>query len=469
MNNDLTSSAALVPWTAVGEHRFIPVQGRTGWQALSLASRLELATTAHAAPQGTLILEVAALEDLSTVPEMHHILEKDRHAYAIPLITDNLPGRNWSNATFGIFFNQAWYPKLLAKFTYGTLFPQMDFVRVPIAYAESLRFRRRSWYQITLTWDRPASRIRLYVNGRLAGTMTEAVHFPAVKERLYVGNPTLVVGRIALDDRAWTHQEITADAAAIVATETAEVRTDLDRAMSCLPQTDLPPLPGSGWNQALHLGLRDAADLDHFQRQGPEFQDLPECRTTPEGLLIRTPEAISTDTRTYLWSRASFEGDLAVSFQARPESARGLALLVVHASGMHREDFITDHGLPKTGAMQTIIEDRVRNYHWEWFRRVEHMREDTEPQLVCKNPWQRPLDYRLIPRLECGRWHQVELRVIAGRLTAAIDGQVVFDHQDTAWDGHGTAYDTGRIALRQMYHTAIRYRDLVVMVRNPVT
>lgn len=62
--------------------------------------------------------------------------------------------------------------------------------------------------------------------------------------------------------------------------------------------------------------------------------ELLEKQITPEGLLIQTPDQIHTETRVYFWSPVSFEGDVAVEFEFRPEQNTGLALLVVQATGL---------------------------------------------------------------------------------------------------------------------------------------
>ena len=58
---------------------------------------------------------------------------------------------------------------------------------------------------------------------------------------------------------------------------------------------------------------------------------------------------------------------------------------MVQASGIHREDFLTDHPRRTTGSMETIIGDRVRNYHWEFYRRAVDVRGDLGTQVLCKN------------------------------------------------------------------------------------
>ena len=167
----------------------------------------------------------------------------------------------------------------------------------------------------------------------------------------------------------------------------------------------------------------------------------------------------------YLWSPKSFEGDQWIEFDFRPESPKGLALAVFCASGSQREDFINDHGLQKTGSMGVILE-QTRNYHWEYFRRVDIMRTDVETQYLLKNPWGRTLHYGCIPLLQENRWHRLRFVKIDNRLHGAIDGKTVFDAMDDADANHGPVFNFGRFGFRQMYNTTMRYRNFVVYERK---
>lgn len=449
-----------------GAYRFLTIDGRTGLNCCSLETRALIPSDLHREERGTLALWFSPLEDLGTMPVMEHIRNKDPHAYSYPLVSDALPARDLEVSQFGLFWNAGWYPKLMAKLCYGLLFPPMDFVMLPWVYVDALPLRAGAWYYVVFTWDRPARQLRLYVNGLLAGHNDHIDHFDHPKGRLHVGNPAMVFSDLTLSDSVWDAihiaQEYQRGGNAPRTEVAAEVR-------ACCVPVERAPLQLSrdaSWVTALELSLTDSDDLAHFLRQGPQYQPLPKCEITPEGLLVQTPNELAKDTRTYLWSTRNFEGDIWIEFEFRPESPRGLALLVAHANGIQREDFIVDHGLPKGGAMGTIIADRVRNYHWEYFRRVEAMRTDFETQVLVKNPWEHPLAFALLPPLELGRWHQLRFIKIGARLCGSIDGQTVFDVQDDSWGGSGPIYNFGRIALRQMYHTTLRYRALRICERR---
>jgi hypothetical protein len=161
----------------------------------------------------------------------------------------------------------------------------------------------------------------------------------------------------------------------------------------------------------------------------------------------------------YLWSPANYEGDIAVQLEFRPEKDSGLALLVVDASGMQREDFIADNPPRATGSMSTIIADRVRNYHWEFFRRTGDVRADLGTQVLVKNPWLRPLGMAALPRLEVGRWHRLLFLKEGAQIRTAIDGRWVLEARDDPPIYTGPVFDYGRVGLRLMYGPRMRFRE----------
>jgi hypothetical protein len=280
-----------------------------------------------------------------------------------------------------------------------------------------------------------------------------------------LGNPCMMVSDFIISDEVWSASRVAQDYAAAANVLPTNVVAEVQSC--CLPveRAQLEITRGPDWQEEMALSLTREEDLRGWLRQGPQFQALRQLRTTSEGLLIQTPDELAKDTRTYLWSPRPFEGDLWIEFDFRPESPRGLALLVACASGIQREDFIADHGLPKGGAMGTIISDRVRNYHWEFFRRVEAMRTDYETQVLVKNTWEHPLGFAVMPSLGQGEWHRLRFVKSGSRIHGSLDDRTVFDVRDEPWLGSGPVYNFGRIALRQMYHTTMRYRNLTVHTR----
>ena len=133
---------------------------------------------------------------------------------------------------------------------------------------------------------------------------------------------------------------------------------------------------------------------------------------------------------------------------------------------MQREDFIADHPPRTSGSMGTIITDNVRNYHWEFFRRTGDVRADLGTQVLVKNPWLRPLGMATLDRLAVDQWHRLLFVQEGARIRAAIDGRWVFDVHDDPLNNTGPVFNFGRIGLRLMYQTRMRFRDLKIWNRN---
>jgi hypothetical protein len=250
----------------------------------------------------------------------------------------------------------------------------------------------------------------------------------------------------------------------------AEVNAELAKLFTAQDTAALDWTADDSWTLAYDNRLTGAGDFNRWKQQGclQEPFTMKAREITPEGLLLQTPDDIHTESRVYFWSPDIFEGDLAVELEFRPEQPTGLALLVVQASGMQREDFLTDHPPRTSGAMDTIISDRVRNYHWEFFRHAVDVRGDLATQVFVKNPWMKPLAMSSLAPLALDQWHRLQFAQEGNRLRGMIDGQVAFNVTDDAWTHTGPVLDRGRIGLRLMYGTRMRFRNLRVWSRPTV-
>ena len=448
-----------------GPHRFHPVKGRTGFHGTSLKTRAQLATDLHRAPNGTLALWFSPLEDLTFSPAN---AAESKVRFDFPFVSDLPPARSPTEARFAVSFATG-YPAIIGRFTNGAVFSKLDFGLAPFVYAEKAILRQGYWYHLAMTWERPAKRLVIYLNGMMAGHNEQAENFDEAGPALFVGNPMMVLRELLLEDRALSVEEIRAAYQAARPAENDRIDAEF-RAM--LEPRFLPPLDlrrDAAWRLVYECAFTRESDLREWTRQGPSAQYLDRFRlqTTAEGLYVKTPDEVEKETRTYLWSNRRFEGDQWLEFDFRLESPKGLALVGLCVSGMQREDFIEDHGVPETGSMITILRD-VRCYHWEFFRRVEAMRADVETQYVAKNPFGHRLHSACIPRLEQNRWYRLRLIKNGPRLHGAIDGRTVFDLIDDPFRNNGPVYNYGRIVLRQMYNTALRYRNLTMHVKAAV-
>ncbi len=280
---------------------------------------------------------------------------------------------------------------------------------------------------------------------------------------LFLGNPMMVLRDFRLENHALNDAAVRNRYVAGRPNENNVADADFRR---LLEPAFLPPLDFTR-DASWELVTKQISRKPAWVRQGPAEKFLSQFRMEPtsEGLLLKTPDAVERETRMYLWSPRPFEGDQRIEFDFRLELLRGLALVTACASGMQREDFITNHGVPKTGAMATILRD-TRNYHWGYVRRVEAMRADVETQYVSKNPFGHKLHGACVPRLAQNRWYRLRLVLAANRLHGSFDGQTVFDLTDSAFGNNGPVYNPGRLGLRHMYNTTSRYRNLSVYGRR---
>lgn len=448
--------------TIQGPHQFREISGRTGLQLTSLKTKATISTALSRAPAGTLSLWFSSLEDLTFT---RGVESEPRVPFDYPLISDAFPGNILRNSKFGIFV-RAGYPALLAKFAGGSMWERMDYGLAPFGYAEKVLLRRGYWYHLAASWDRPARQIVVYVNGMMTGHNLKADGFEDAAPELHLGNPLFVLRDLRIEPRVLGLEEIGRRYRQDRPPENAVTEADF-RAM--LTPGFGPPLDlrrDASWRSAYESSFTREAETNAWVLQGPTQKYRPQMRreTTAEGLYLKSPDTIANETRLYLWSPRTFEGDHWVELDFRLESPGGLALLVLCASGMQREDYFADHGVPAHGSMQTILRD-LRNYHWEFMRRVEAMRTDVETQYVAKNPFGHRLHASCIPRLEQNRWYRLRFIVAGRRLHGSMNGRTVFDLTDNPYINNGPVYNFGRLGLRLMYATAMRFRNLSIWTR----
>ena len=350
----------------------------------------------------------------------------------------------------------------MGKFTSGPVLTKLDHGLAPFVYAEQLTLRSGNWYAVVLTWDRPGNKLQLYVNGMLMGYYNQAGNFDNGKEELYIGNPAMIIRDLVISDRIPQEQEIRDNYKSKRPSGNEPADEDIRKAVVLIDHPPLEMERDPSWKEAYSCSFKNKEDLKSWIFQtGDLYRDLFDVRITEDGLLIKTPKEIGLDSRMYLWSPKSFQGDQWIEFDFRLESPAGLALLAICTRGAYGEDHFEDHGVEKTGSMDIIL-NKTLNYHWEYMRRVEMMRTDVETQYLSKNPWHWRMHYSCFPRLQENHWYRLRLLKIGNRLHGSIDGKTVFDVKDDLHANNGPVLNFGRIGLRQMYNTTMRYKNFSV-------
>ncbi len=453
-----------------GPHRFVRIGGKTGYHPLSLKTNLKIPTDIHCRNEGSMLLSICPLETLAVAASMPSFMNRDPNARKYMLLGDSPmehggPRNDAPQAVFSWWWQSCWHPQMLAAF--GPRRP--DFVLDPSVMVEHLPLYEKNWYQLALTWNKSENRLRIYVNGILCGATDYRLDCKEPRPDLYLGNTAMAFADLQLHSRELSAEQVAQlfDQAGFV--PDAKIAAQLRTLFTVQPRQTADWSPDSSWKLARQTSFTKPNDLNGWIQQGctTEQYKMKALEITPEGLLVQTPDEIAVETRMYLWSPENYEGDIAVQYDFRPEQDSGLALLVVDASGMQREDFIEDHPPRTTGSMRTIIADRVRNYHWEFFRRTGDVRADLGTQVLVKNPWNRPMGMATLPSLEVNRWHSLLFVKEGAHIRAAIDGQWVFDLHDDPLINSGPVFNYGRVGLRLMYQTRMRFRDVKIWTRDP--
>lgn len=163
----------------------------------------------------------------------------------------------------------------------------------------------------------------------------------------------------------------------------------------------------------------------------------------------------------------NYEGDVLVECEFKLERPEGLALLIFNASTFDRADVIDHRNYDETGHMRTLLAD-VRAYWWVFHRKTPPTRKRDDTHILLKAPHSNPpLDDNIGNLADVGTWHTLTVGKEGDRIRGAIDDTVIVDADESDFPGNGPPLNTGRVGIRHMQKTRIRYRDLRVRTRSP--
>ena len=459
-----------------GPFRILEHEGRKGWHATSVNSRLKLPIDVNAMATGTVSLWLLPLEELShrypcaDLRKAHPGTDFNNHL----LISDHPDLQNVCDSRFALIWDPGWYPQYWAKFFKGYLYHDgFKPERKLLALSGHFSFERLRWYHLALSWDKLNGHCAIYVNGLKVGQSADDTPLAAdpCGNALYAGNTAFALGEISIETVALDEETLSA--------RYKQTVTDLDQQyMQSLrnmyhgenPQ-HLEFTPDNSWQTAMELPLNRPEDLRKFYVQGRT--QAPSV--TEDGLLVETgldypPMNRKVDDleQVYLWTEDTFEGDLYVTYEYMPLKPGGLSLLLTQASGLRGEDFMVDYPRRTTGSMSMVCWENIRNYHWEYYREISDVPAKSASSGFTKNPWCTPLAYRreLKPTTK-NTWHRLEFLQEGERIRGALDGVIQFDVTDSGFRGNGPVYRHGHIAIRCMFQTRMCFRNLRVLNRKP--
>lgn len=462
------------------EHGFRKIihAGRTGLNAESIYSRLTLREHTLNCKEGSLTFWCMPLEDMGCEACPVHMPDFEKNIHNFVLLTDDcIEPHDVSEASFAMVYRFDWNDQLFAKFYKGPTGRHALYPQHAITVGGQVPLEKNRWYQIGLTWDREKGIYQIYLNGILISRSTlfqEKLHDPCGSE-LYLGTPMFAFSSLYFYDSFFSAEDFVQRFESECTEQDEALQESLRHIHEGKGLMPFSWMPDDSWTKRVELAMNREEDLEYFYIQG--CKDA--ANITPEGLLIsthmeRTPSAIPVTFRdydpdqVYFWMKEWLEGDVAVEYEFMPLKENALSLLMIQASGMHREDFMKDYPLRTTGSMRMVHGENVRNYHWEYFREMDDVRHDINSNILVKNPWGYPLAYQCLPeRLEKGKWHKIQLVQENWRLRGTMDGRLVFDVYDSPATNTGPVLNCGHIALRCMWKTRLLVRNIKVYSRPP--
>ncbi|MBC8039811.1 MAG: DUF1961 family protein [Opitutaceae bacterium] len=459
--------------TISGPARILDLHGRKGINPTSIHTSIKLGAHNLNQPQGTVALWFFPLEDLTCSFLTSNMAMDNPHYANYVFLSDCPTPRDYGQANFNFQWSRE--NELRAKFFRGPVFwngfepgKQKAWVQaVPFNY-----FKQHQWYQVAFTWDAPAKTMSLYVNGILVGK-SDQFNREFIRElaadTLYAGCPALCHGTVDLYDEVLDRAHLHAKYRAEATDFSAEIERELRHRFEGNDRADFAFTPGRDWTKQMDLDLQDPEQIKHFYLQGHAAAIKPGAH--PEGLLVETPveehNEHNLEKQVYLWTHQNFEGNLYIEYEWKSLKPNGLSLLMYHASGMSREDFMVDYPKKTTGKMLTVHGENVRNYHWEYYREMNDVRNDVGTAFSRKNPFVFRNGFGSAPApFAQNEWHKLQLTAINGKITGAIDGKVMLEFTDNSHTNTGTILNFGHIAIRCMIHTKIVFRNLKVFTEK---
>lgn len=450
-----------------GPARIIQRNGRSGINTTSIRSRVKLSKHGINRNKGTVSLWVMSLEDIAPAWTASYVRTDYEYVNIFPLLVDQEELGDFASANFSFHIKKMWHPGLTIKFKQGT---GHDMYNHAAAAANHSDFEKLRWYYLTATWDLEQKSIALYMNGIKVGShdvTAERLERDVCGDTLYFGNPTLCVSDIQFYDEALSSDEVYTIYREEATDYDADFEKELRHIYTGADVKDFDFKPDSKWEEKLSLDMTKPADLDSFYVQGY----TQAVQSTPEGILVETPNVPigvgQYEKQVYLWTKKPFEGDLYVEYDFKPMRKGGLSLIMIQASGMQREDFMADYPLRTAGNMGMVAWSSIRNYHWEYYREMNDVRNDLANGAMLKNPYQYPLGYGTLNHpLAQNEWHKLQILQIGNKIVGAIDGKIIIEAEDNGFINNGAVYNFGRVAIRCMVRSKILFRNLKVYNRN---
>lgn len=477
-DGDPTEADSAISTDLAHDHEFRTVAGSAAWVSRALDATIRVAhedwPDSGWVDSGTVSVWISPLEDIGSREATSNPDFDGDSTFLLPVFSDTYPWRNLEDSSLGLIVWPQFHPGLMAKCVSGKkgylaeeATPTEELLRAQ-THLDHFDLREGYWYHLALSWDSEAERLELYVNGELALEAPEFAEdriFERPGKALYVGNPFLAVADLRISDQCLEPEAIETT----YATERHRNERPIDPAVDELlygSERSTFNAESGDYTCQTAMSLTEPEHVAQWTPHGPDNTTLAALEATPEGMLFETRDTWDVDNLCTLWGPESYEGDLFLQYDFRVERDSGLALVTFNASTLSRQDVLEDRNYPVTGSMQTILSN-VRNYWWEYMRRTPPVRHDVSTQILAKGPHNAPAlgaEITDVPTVDT--WHTLTVTKDGDRIRCGIDDELVFDVTDSAFSGQGGSYNVGRIGLRHMQKTRVRYRNLAVYTRD---
>ncbi len=463
-------SALAAGETVTGPSRVLDLKGRKGINPQSIHTVIKLGVHNLNAPKGTVVLWFFALEDLGASFIADHMKMDNPHFATYAFLSDFETPCDVAQANFSFEWNR--FNEFRAKFFKGTVYPRLGFDAPQKAWVQAVPFnyfQKHRWYQLAVTWDDAAKSAMLYVNGILIGTsdrFNKDFFRDKVGPTLYAGSPALCHGEVALYEQVLGGPELHKLYRDDAPDFDPAIEKELKHKFEGTDLEEFSFKPEDKWTKQFDCDFKKPVEqIKEFYIQG--YAEAIKPAGHPEGLLIETPDIPygwdAYPKQVYIWSHKTFEGNIYVEFEWKSLKPSGLALLMIHASGMGREDFMADYPKKTSGLMETVHGQNVRNYHWEFYREMNDVRNDVGTAFSRKNPFAYRIGFGSSPApFANNEWHKAQIVQQDGKIRGAIDGKTLLEIDDSSRTNTGAILNYGHIALRCMVHTGMVFRNLKV-------
>ncbi|MCL2640271.1 MAG: YesU family protein [Phycisphaerales bacterium] len=416
--------------------------------------------------EGAFSVWMSPLEDMEPGQFAASYRQADESSSCVNLLSDNFPPHKHEESHLGFFATLNFIPSL--KIKAGRGLSRHYYNGSPTIHIEALPFRRNYWYHLGFKWQKSTGIFVMYVNGEEVNYNTGFFDIQQLQEMFFVGSPYLCMSNMRLSGKCVSAAEFKKSFNADLA-RGYPLDPNIGRYIHVNPPGEKLEIDRGDWIRKDAYSFKKPADLQGWRKQGPNKVPLSNLKTTRDGLLFETCKSLHPLNLCHIWSPNIYSANSHLyELDLRVEQPEGLALFVYLAAGFQDHDFIRDYGLANTGNLSTICFGVVKNYHWEFFRRMPCNRKDLETQVLVKNPYLIGLGSALVPAFEVGKWYHMTFLKQGNDITLAINDHIILQATDNPFVGNGPSNYTGRMAIRHMQWTKITYRDLTISLKDEI-